>query len=99
MGAFKAHNGFAGHFYPSVGIRYGSHGSWLPQPRIRLDQLVDHLCRLLHGRGSTPLLLGAACLCLDVKPDQIVTRDSWIVRYRMPHLLGILLDTPQFMAR
>ncbi len=99
MGSFKAHNSLAGHWYPSVGIKYRSHGSWLPQPRIRLDLLVDHLCRLIHGRGATPTLVGAACLCLDLKPDTIVTRDSWIVRYRMPHLLGILLDTPQFMTR
>ena len=99
MGSFKAHNGFAGHWYPSSGIRYRSHGSWLPQKRIRFDLLVDHLCRLLHGRGATSTLLGAACLCLDMEPGTVVTRDSWIVRYRMPHLLGLLLDTPAFMTR
>ena len=99
MGSFKAHNSLAGHFYPNAGIHYRSHGSWLPQPRIRLDQLVDHLCRLIHGRASTAVMLGAVCLCLDLKPDTIVTRDSWIVRYRMPHLLGTLLDTPEFMTR
>ncbi len=99
MGSFKAHNSLAGHWYPSVGIKYRGHGSWLPQSKIRLDLLVDHLCRLIHGRGATPTLVGAACLCLDLPPETIVTRDSWIVRYRMPHLLGILLDTPQFMTR
>ncbi len=99
MGSFQVHNSMAGHWYPSTGIRYRPHASWLPQSRIRFDLLVDHLCRTLHGKGVTSNLLGAACVCLDVKPDTLVTRDSFIVRYRMPHLIGLLLDTPEFLTR
>jgi hypothetical protein len=99
MGSFQAHNAMAGHFYPSKGIRYRPHGSWLPQRRIRFDLLVDHLCRTFHGQGATRRILGAACVCLDVTPATIVTKDSFIVRYRMPHLIGLLFDTPEFMTR
>ncbi len=99
MGSFQVHNSMAGHWYPSTGIRYRPHSAWLPRKRIRFDLLVDHLCRTLHGKSVTSNLLGAACVCLGVKPNTVVTQDSFIVRYRMPHLIGLLLDTPEFLTR
>ncbi len=99
MGSFHVHYALAAGFYPSTGVNYRSKESWLPQPRIRFDEFVDHLCRTLQGRPSTRLLLGAACIATDMRPGDVVSRDHVLINYRMPRLLGILLDTPAHMTR
>ena len=50
----------AGGYYPDGGVRYRKPASWLPQPSLRLDRYVDHMCRMLLGRPSTSLDLKAA---------------------------------------
>lgn len=99
MGSFQLHAATAGGYWPKTGVTYRLGAAWLPQPRIRFDALVDHLCRVLHGRGSTSLLLGAACLAVDQSPSDIITRDHVLTNYRMPRLIGLLLDTPQHLTR
>lgn len=99
MGSFHIHYALAAGFYPSTGVNYRPKASWLPEQRIRFDQFVDHLCRTLHGRPSTRLILGAACIATDMRPGDIITRDHVLINYRMPRLLGILLDTPAHMTR
>jgi uncharacterized protein (DUF1800 family) len=99
MGSYHAHYSLAGGWWPSTGVTYRPKASWLPQKRIRFDQFVDHLCRVLHGRGSTSLVLGAACIATDMKPGDIITAKHFLIQYRLPKLLGILLDTPQFLTK
>ncbi|MEJ7741658.1 MAG: DUF1800 domain-containing protein [Nocardioidaceae bacterium] len=99
MGSYRVHNSTAGHWYPSTGVGYRSHASWLPQPRIRFDLFVDHLCRSLHGQGATSLLLGAACLVVDATPEDMITSDHRVIKWRLPRLIGLLLDTQQHMTK
>ncbi len=99
MASFHIHFSLAGGYYPRTGVNYRSKASWLPQSRIRFDEFVDHLCRTLHGRPSTPLLLGAACIATDMRPSDVIVRDHVLINYRMPRLLGVLLDTPAHMTR
>ena len=73
--------------------------SFLPQPSIRLDAFVDHLCRLMIGRASTPLLLQAACEATEFGPAEIIDRDHRIVQYLFGRLLAALLDSPEHMTR
>ena len=80
-------------------MRYRSAASWLPQRTVRFDLLVDHLSRTLLGRRSTDRLLKAACQMTDVAPFEPITAESVLVRYKMPHLLAVLLDTPAHMTR
>ncbi len=99
MGSYHVHYGLAGGYYPTTGVRYRTHASWLPERQIRFDAFVDHLCRELHGRVSTSRLLGAACIATDQAPGNVITRDHVLINYRMPKLLGILLDTPEHLTR
>jgi hypothetical protein len=99
MGSFHAHYSLAGGWWPNTGVKFRKPASWLPQRRIRFDQLVDHVCREIHGRPSTSLILGAACIACEMKPGTVVTANHYMVKYRMPRLLGIILDTPQFLTR
>ena len=99
MGSFHMHHTTAGHWYPRTGVTYRPHDSWLPQPRIRFDAFVDHLCRVLHGRPSTSRILGAASIAVEVAPSELVDRDSLLVKWRMPFLIGLLLDTPQHLMK
>ena len=99
MGSYRVHNSTAGHWYPSTGITYRSHASWLPQPQLRFDLFVDHLCRTLHGRRATRLVLGAACLVIEATPGDMITQDHRVIKYRLPRLIGLLLDTQQHMTK
>ncbi len=99
LGSYVVHNSIAGQWTPSTGINYRTHASWLPQPRIRFDLLVDHMCRRIHGRGVTSRLLGAACLVTGAKPGEGITADHHLIRSLMPRLIGLLLDTPQHLTK
>ena len=99
MGSFHMHHTTAGHWYPRTGVRYRPHASWLPERRIRFDAFVDHLCRVLHGRPSTSRILGAASICVDIAPGEVIHRDHLLIKWRMPFLLGLLLDTPQHLTK
>lgn len=99
MGSYRVHYALASRRYPSGAITYRTHASWLPQPQIRFDKLVDHLCRLLHGRGSTSLILGAACTVVDAQPGEIITADHRVIKYRMGRLMGLLLDSQPFLTK
>jgi uncharacterized protein (DUF1800 family) len=99
LASFQMHWALAGGWWPKEAVRYRSSRSWLPQRRIRFDQYVDHLCRVLHGRGSTPVLLKAACQATDVRPAEVVTRDHPVANWLFVRLLVTLLDSPVHMTR
>ena len=99
LASFRVHHELGGGFYPTKHAHYRTGAAWLPQRRIRFDELVDHLCRVLHGRGVTEALLGAACDYLDVAPGTAITAQHPVAQWRMPWLLSLLLDSPTHMTR
>ena len=99
LGSVQFHRALSGGYWPQARVTYRRPASWLPQRRIRFDLLVDHLCRLLLNRGSTPTLLGAACIATDLRPGEVIDADHVLVTKRMPMLLATLLDTPTHMTR
>jgi len=99
LSSFRMHWNLGGAWYPNVNVRYRSAASWLPQRRIRLDQYVDHLCRMFHGKGSSPRILKAVVQALGYPPGEIITKDHAIGRWMFVRLLGVLLDSPQHMSR
>jgi len=99
LASLSIHYSMSGTWWPSAGISYRPHASWLPQRRIRFDLLVDHLSqRLLHQR-STSRLLHACCDAVDLTPGEIITRDHPLVKWSMPRLLTTFLDSPAFLTR
>jgi len=84
---------------PTQDAEYKKPASWLPKDRIRFDKFVDHLSRTLLGRPSTPRLLEAACIGIDAAPTDVVTADHAIIRWKMPRLLAVLLDSSAHMVR
>ena len=99
LSSFRMHWNLAGGWYPTGAVSYRKPASWLPERRIRFDQYVDHLCRLLHGRRSTPRLLEAAVQAVGCTPGEIITRDHALADWLFVRLLGALLDCPQHMTR
>lgn len=99
LGSFQVHLHMAGGWAPTVGISYRKRSSWLPASRIRFDSLVDHLSRTLVGRGSTSHLLEVACRATGIRPGDVITSQHALVRWQMPHLLTVFLDSPQFLTR
>lgn len=99
LASFTTHFNLAGGWWPRGDITYQEPASWLPQPRIRFDKLVDHLSRVLLGRRSTARLLQACCEATGVEPATTVDADHSLVRWHMPRLLSCVLDTPAHMTR
>jgi uncharacterized protein (DUF1800 family) len=99
LASFQMHWGLAGGWWPKEAVAYRSPRSWLPQRRIRFDQYVDHLCRVVHGRGSTPVLLKAACQATGCRPGEVVTRDHPVASWLFVRLMATLLDSPAHMTR
>ncbi len=99
LGSFQLHWNLAGGYWPKEAVAYRPAASWLPQRRIRFDEYVDHLCRTVHGKGSTPRLLKAAVQAVDCRPAEIVTRDHAVARWLHVRLMVTLLDSPEHMTR
>lgn len=99
LASLDVHYSLSGGWWPEKGITYRRPASWLPVPRIRFDQLVDHLTRTLQGRGSTAAVLQAACEATGQRPADVITAQSDLVRYNLPRLLPILLDSPNHLTR
>ncbi len=99
LGSFQMHWSLTGGYWPSVDVRYKSPAYWLPRRRIRFDQYVDHLCRMMHGKGSTPRLLKAASQAVDCRPAEVVTKDHALASWQSVRLVAVLLDSPEHMSR
>ncbi len=99
LNSFEMHWNVAGGWWPRAQVSHRRPVSWLPKDRIRFDYLVDHLSRTVLGRRSTDRLLQACCQGTGVRPGEYVTRDHAIVRWLMPRLLGVLLDSPAHLTR
>jgi uncharacterized protein (DUF1800 family) len=84
---------------PAAQVAYRTPASYLPAASIRFDRFVDHLCRILLGRGSTAVLLDAACEGTGTGAAEVVTVDHAVIRWKFPRLVSVLLDTPEHMTR
>jgi uncharacterized protein (DUF1800 family) len=99
LASFKMHWNLAGGYWPTEAVAYRPPHAWLPKRRIRFDQYVDHLCRLVHGRRSTPVMLKAAVQATGYPPREIVTRDHPLAGWLFVRLMAVLLDSPTHMTR
>ena len=81
LASYLFHWAMSGSYYPSDEVVFRTPASFLPQPSIRFDAFVDHLCRVMIGRASTPLLLQAACEATEFDPAEVINRDHRIIQY------------------
>lgn len=85
---------------PENQVRYPALRSWVPRYPIRLERLVDHVCRRLLGRAATPALVATACLAVDRRKDEVIdSAQHPLVRWEMGTLLTALLDSPAHYYR
>ena len=99
LNSWQMHWGLAGGWSPGQQATYLTPASYLPQASIRFDKFVDHLCRVLLGRGSTPVLLDAACEGTGTGVAEVVTVDHAVIRWKFYRLAAVLLDSPEHMTR
>jgi hypothetical protein len=103
LNSWRMHWGMSGGRWPRGEVSYRRPAAYLPDPLpsggIRFDQLVDHLSRTLLGRTTGSRLLRAACEGVDVAPEELITPVHGLVRWQMPRLIAVLLDSPTHMTR
>ena len=74
-------------------------GSWLPEDGIRFDAYVDHLCRVLLGRPSTPRLLDICLAASGLFPSSPVRTGDVIADWRFVSVAAALFDSHEHMSR
>jgi uncharacterized protein (DUF1800 family) len=99
LNSFQMHWQLIGGWWPSQDVTYRSPGAWLPQPQVRLDQYVDHLCRVLLGKKSDPRLLSAVCATTGYGPATVVTARHAVATWLSIRVVAVLLDSPDHMRR
>jgi uncharacterized protein (DUF1800 family) len=99
LNSFRMHWNLAAGWWPTKEVTYRTPASWLPAASIRFDQYVDHLCRLLLGKGSDPRLLAAAVTATNTPPATVVTASHAVGSWLFVRLAGALLDSPDHMRR
>lgn len=99
LNSWRMHWSMGGGWWPKQDVTYRAPKAYLPQDRIRFDKFVDHLSRVLLGRVSTSRLLQAACEGTDTGPEEVITVDHAVIRWKFPRLCGVLLDSPAHMTR
>ena len=85
--------------WPDANVTYRDPAAFFPEASLRFDELVDHLCRVLHGSRSTPVLLRAAVESTNIQPGDVVSREDAVGSWLGVRLIGALLDTPEHMSR
>jgi uncharacterized protein (DUF1800 family) len=99
MASLSVHYTLSGGWWPTVGTRYRKPADWLPKPRLRFADLVDHLSRELLHRRASDRLLQACCDATGCKPKEWVDEEHELVQWGMPRLLTTFLDSPDFLSR
>jgi uncharacterized protein (DUF1800 family) len=80
-------------------VRYPRPSSYLPEKSMEFRDLVDHLSRVLLQRPSTETLLRSACSATGMRPTDLVTRRSPVLKSRWPALVTAFLDSPAYFQR
>jgi uncharacterized protein (DUF1800 family) len=99
LSSFDVHYTMSGGWWPTRDAVYQTPVQWLPVAALRFDALVDHLSRRILGRAATPLLQTAAAEATGCSPSDVITADHALVRWEMPRLLTVFLDSPTHFAR
>ncbi len=99
LNSFDMHWSVAGGWWPTAQVTHRKPIAYLPQASIRFDYFVDHLSRVVLGRRSTSRLLQACVEGTGVGVAETITKDHAVIRWLMPRLMGVLLDSPAHMTR
>lgn len=102
LAAASFHRTAAHQWWPSPDqqIRYPALAAWVPRYPIRLDRLVDQVCRRLLGRPATPALTASACLAVELPATEVIDdAEHPLVQWEMGTLLTALLDSPAHFYR
>jgi len=89
----------SGGWWPKKDAVYLRPVQWLPGRRVRFDRLVDHMSRKILGRPATAVLQRAASQATGYAATTVITTDHPLVRWKMPRLVTVLLDSPTHFTR
>jgi len=99
LNSFDVHYTMSGGWWPTKDAVYLQPVQWLPATSVPFDQLVDHLSRRILGRPATDLIQTAAAQATGCSAATVITSEHALVRWEMPRLLTVLLDSPTHFTR
>jgi hypothetical protein len=99
LGSFDVHYSLSGRWWPTKDVAYLAPVDWLPASAVRFDALVDALSRRILGRPASSVLQTAAAQATGCSAATVITADHDLVRWDMPRLLTVFLDSPTHFTR
>lgn len=96
LASMSFHWWLAGGQVGATDVSFPTPVSHLPQRKILLRDLVDHLSRQLLHRPATKVLVQACCEAVELDPKTIVTRKTDLFTWRWQRLVAAILDSPSF---
>lgn len=99
LASLDLHWTMSGAWWPSEGISYRRPVDWLPSPTVTFSDLVEHLSRQILHTSTPPGLLTAATQAVGTAPQDVVSADHPVVKWKFSRLLTTVLDSPYFLKR
>ena len=99
LNSFDVHYTMSGGWWPTKDAEYRAPAAWLPAASVRFDELVEHLSCKLLGRSASAVLQTAAAQATGLTAGTVITADHGLVRWNMPRLLTVFLDSPTHFTR
>lgn len=99
LASMNVHYVMSGGWWPTEDVKYRSRTSWAPRFPVRFDVLVDYISQEILHRRSTPALLAACCDAVSCTPAEKITKSHAVMKWDLPRLLTVFLDSPAFYLR
>ena len=99
LNSFQMHWDLAAGWWPTKDVTYRKPASWLPQERIRFDQYVDHLSRVVLGTPADARTLAAVVGVTGFPASTVVSATHQVAGWMHVRVMGVLLDSPDHMRR
>ncbi|TNM48139.1 DUF1800 domain-containing protein [Nocardioides albidus] len=86
-----------GGWWPDVDMTYRAYASWLPAEPTAFADVVDRLSVRLFATRAAPRVVQACVEALGIAPTTLIGHQHALATWRMPHLLAVLLDSPDHL--
>ena len=99
LASFRVHWDLSHGIFRSSDLTYRNPKDWLPHLPMRLEEILDQLCRELLGTNAPSEIIDEACWLVGARPgDDVTLRHPLLTRFWGP-TLAMIMDHPSSFQR
>ncbi|MDN4172508.1 DUF1800 domain-containing protein [Nocardioides sp. SOB77] len=99
LASVDLHWSMAHQSWPSKELVHRATADYLPPLPVTLQELVDHVSRIVLGKPAPAYLVEACALATGYPAGEVVTAEHALVKHHVPKVLATLLDSPDHYSR